>query len=419
MQGTARGKVGDMVFARVKGQQTSRLYNPQVSNPRSSGQVYQRTIFADAVKFFTRGNKALFKFAFEDKKQTESDYNAFMRVNAKRGVNISKAAYDNFDYPALGNWIMTKGSLFPIQAYLGGAPVGSDTDLVVDMKISATGTAPITVGQFSKLLIDSGHFVAGDILTFLVIRSYFEDNLPQVEPEATGSSEWLLQQMIVNPDDVRLLSDFETGYEAVINGGNLYLRSTQPIAGADYNSAVAIHSRNTTSGLKVSTQEIVNDQRTQYAIEAAREESYIAQVIASWQIQQTTARPDAILQGSIAQEAISLSDIFTSAETSAGGAIVNDKAPFVQTNVQLISGDEGTDLIVINFAQGAGVQESMFTATVVMGTVSITNIAVGTNSVTFEVDSGIVDAMTPFVVNMFYNGQLLATSTGDVDVNEP
>lgn len=418
MQGTARGKVGDTVFARVKGQQTARLYNPQVTNPRSSGQVYQRTIFADAVKFFTRGNKALFKFAFEDKKQSESDYNAFMRVNAKRGVNISKKAYDNYDYPALGNWIMTKGSLYPMETRLDGGGVTSDTNLLVNFKINYTGEVPQTVGQLARVLIASGHYVAGDILTFVMIRSYYEDNLPQVEPEATGSSEWLIHQIILNPDDVRLLNDVETGYECFVANSTLYIATTGSILGADYNSAAAIHSRNTTSGLKVSTQEIVNDQRTIYAIEAAREESYIAQVIASWQMQAQEVRPDAILQGAVAQTSVNIADVFTTAEAQAGGSIENEKAPFIETGVNL-NADQSTDAIAIHFVNGTPVGEDDFSLVSVAGGVSIDILSVEGTTVNVALDAPAVDADTPFVANLMYHGQLLATITGTIVPEEP
>ena len=109
--GMARGAVGDIVFSRLKGQQVARARNRQPANPRTSSQMYQRALFTDAVKFYTRGRRNLFQFAFENKKENESDYNAFMRENAKRGVVISKAAFDNYGYPALGNFIMSKAFL--------------------------------------------------------------------------------------------------------------------------------------------------------------------------------------------------------------------------------------------------------------------------------------------------------------------
>lgn len=311
MQGTARGRVGDIVFSRVKGQQTSRVYNPQVTNPRSSGQMYQRTIFADAVKFFTRGNKELFKFAFEDKKESESDYNAFMRNNAKRGVCISKAAFDNYDYPALGNWMMTKGSLYPTDVIVGGTTGVSEQNLVVNLRVHHEGAVPTTIGQLASALVTSGHYAADDILTIVMIRSYFDDNLPQIAPETTGSSEWIINQAKLSLNDERALADLFNGYECRIIDDMLCLVTTSSPLGADYNSAAAIHSRNTPSGLKVSTQVLVNDERTGYAIDEARTDAYIQQVIASWKAAKSVVSPDAILQGSVAPAPVAgISDFF-------------------------------------------------------------------------------------------------------------
>ena len=62
----------------------------------------QRAAFAASVKFFKHSQQALFKFAFEDKTQKESDYNAFMRHNVAYFGAYNKVACDNPSLPALG-----------------------------------------------------------------------------------------------------------------------------------------------------------------------------------------------------------------------------------------------------------------------------------------------------------------------------
>lgn len=109
--GRATGKLGQIVLSNVKGQQIARAWQPKVANPRTSVQQIQRAKFAIAVKFYKRATQNLFKFAYEDKRKTESDYNAFMRHNVERSIILNRVAYDNLNFPALGEWVISVGSL--------------------------------------------------------------------------------------------------------------------------------------------------------------------------------------------------------------------------------------------------------------------------------------------------------------------
>lgn len=109
--GRASGKLGQIVLSNVKGQQIARAWQPKVANPRTSVQQIQRAKFANAVKFYKRATQNLFNFAYEDKRKTESDYNAFMRHNVERSLILNRVAYDNLNFPALGEWVISVGSL--------------------------------------------------------------------------------------------------------------------------------------------------------------------------------------------------------------------------------------------------------------------------------------------------------------------
>ena len=87
--GNASGKLGQVVLSTMKGQQIARAWQPKVANPKTSQQQLQRAKFANSVKFFKRAQQNLFKFAFEDRRKNESDYNAFMRHNV-----VSSAVLD-------------------------------------------------------------------------------------------------------------------------------------------------------------------------------------------------------------------------------------------------------------------------------------------------------------------------------------
>lgn len=299
--GHARGKVGSLVFSRIKGQQTTRARNFNPTNPRTASQMYQRALFSDAVKFFTRGRRNLFTFAFEDKKATESDYNAFMRNNAKRGVVISKEAFDLYGYPALGNWLMTKGTLQPLAAQktASGGPY-------LQISKPSSVMSVTTLGQLSQFLVDGDQWMDGDVITFVTITFSPTTGIPSVTPPEDSATTWELAQVQLDLSSTQPITDFGVNvtYDPPETAGETALLDiTQTIEGLAGNQAyVIIHSRNTTSGLRVSTQELQLTTATAAVIEAARQRSYIDAVVESWRAtQKAPVVSEAVLQGSIAQ----------------------------------------------------------------------------------------------------------------------
>lgn len=298
--GMARGAVGDIVFSRLKGQQVARARNRQPANPRTSSQMYQRALFTDAVKFYTRGRRNLFQFAFENKKENESDYNAFMRENAKRGVVISKAAFDNYGYPALGNFIMSKGTLPPMNSLLGG------NGMRIEKSVPATTTPAVaTLGDISKIFIDGVDILDGDIITFVTIVVADSTGIPNVDGVG-GNTQWFINQIQLDANSTQPLSDYGLRASAIEpQDGISFVEVNQFIDILSSNSiasGVVIHSRNTANGVRVSTEELQLTNAATTAIEAARQRSYIDAVVESWRItQQAPVVSEAVMQGSIAQ----------------------------------------------------------------------------------------------------------------------
>lgn len=298
--GMARGAVGDVVFSRLKGQQVARARNRQPANPRTSSQMYQRALFTDAVKFYTRGRRNLFQFAFENKKANESDYNAFMRENAKRGVVISKAAFDNYGYPALGNFIMSKGTLPPmVESSL------TNKGMTIEKIFSATeAPAVATLGDISKILIDGVDTLAGDIITFVTIVVNDNTNVPSVDGVG-GNTTWVINQIQLDSNSTQPLIDYGLTAAQVFSEGSAVVNVTQgidTILNTTIAAGVVIHSRNTANGVRVSTEELQLNSVATTAIDAARQRSYIDAVVESWRItQQAPVVSEAVMQGSIAQ----------------------------------------------------------------------------------------------------------------------
>lgn len=168
--GNASGKLGQVVLSTVKGQQIARAWQPKVSNPKTSQQQLQRAKFANAVKFFRRAQQNLFKFAFEDKRKNESDYNAFMRHNVVSSAVLDRSVYDNFNYPALAdNWLLSYGSLGEINAE-NDEGYKSAVQLL-DLKLGTGEIENLTIASASQALVSKYKAVNGDYVTLVGVYS--------------------------------------------------------------------------------------------------------------------------------------------------------------------------------------------------------------------------------------------------------
>lgn len=301
--GMARGSVGDVTFYRDGGLQRARSRNRQPNNPRSSKQQTQRALFANCVKFYKLTASKFFKFAFENKKVNESDYNAFMRENLKRGVMISKTAFYTEPYPALGNWLISRGSLSTIR----NANDNNTPEPVFDLGVpySSIPSANITIGEISTAMVASGRYQVGDIITIVKYLSD-GDNIPTATPNAETDylqTLFVYYQFLVDPNNSNTFASIFPSvplfFMTTTSTGNLAINYGYDAesAGEDwragYTSATVIHSRNTSTGLRVSTQELTLNPRMTAAIEtAATDANYRSAVLADW-----SAEGLAILQG--------------------------------------------------------------------------------------------------------------------------
>lgn len=296
LMGYSRGSVGDVTFARIKGQQIARARNRNPKNPKTNKQSIQRGRFAAAVKFYTRGNQNYYKYAYENKKQVESDYNAFMRENVRRAPAISREAFNNYDYPVFAPFLMAKGSLTPFNNSI------ADGKVVVDLGVAAPSTLPTTVAELTAVLVENEAFKAGDIITLVTINSNFDGTYPSAAGTGEGKPQWDIKQIILDSTVTDTLAS-TLGLAAVSQDGALVLTDADgtTLLSGIYAAFTCVHTRNTDGGLKASTQEFVLNTAAATAYEAGYDAAYKAAVIASWQAEGSVdAQPEAILQGSIA-----------------------------------------------------------------------------------------------------------------------
>ena len=294
--GMSRGSVGDVTFYRSGGSQRARARNRKPANPMTVRQQTQRAKFANAVKFHKQVTSNFFRFAYEDKKVNESDYNAFMRHNVGNSGFIGAMASKISSWPALGQWEVTSGSLPEIE-------VTSNVDaahFAVDLGVKGNLT---TVGALSSALIALGDiWREGDILTVLLYRATSAGSLPTVDTETvhTASSSYL--QIVLNSSDTTTLSSLVGNLGGIGYKMSVDVEDGFNVTGTDASLATAfetdllqcavIHSRNTAGGLLVSTQSMVANM-SQVITDALTEGgTYYNAVLADWD-----AAAEAVLQG--------------------------------------------------------------------------------------------------------------------------
>lgn len=292
---TARGKIGNTVVSVVRGQRIERAYQPSVNNPRTPNQMVQRAKFFSAVEFYKEANKAFFKMAFEDKRQTESDYNAFMRHNVASAPMLSRATFWASDgvYEPVSpwKWQLTQGSLeAPVVTPNGG----ESWEYNVNFQGVTVGETTTTIGALSQLLIASGLYQQGDIVTiveYITNRGDISaDDGPDKDPVMLGANSklpstprFLVKQFAVNTADTRPIGNF--GMK--VNNGKLIFTGVEVSTVQDgsievLRFAAMIVSRPGAT-LKVSTSYLVADSYTQPFLEVYATDGWQQGVLQQWQ----------------------------------------------------------------------------------------------------------------------------------------
>ena len=342
--GSAKGKVGNLVLYTRKGSQITRAYQSTVKNPKTSGQMLQRAKFSNAVKFYQKAVQHFFKFAYQDQKQTETAFNAFMRHNVDRACLLRKDEVSDPYFPAFGRWQMSQGSL--------AAPMvpkfANENCLFANTGIKGTEK---TVADLSSILIGQGYHV-GDIITFVCISSLvtsvdfdlsnYYDSGNLVQPQ------WDIRQFVVSTSDQTAISDIPSlgpsvGILSAVNGG-LQFAFTNP----QYSNAAAVIVTRKGNGVTyASNAELVPNSVALAMINATTTTAWIAEVTASWQSQ-----GDAILQGSVAKSkrtrAEGGSGTGETGGSTTGGSTAESKINTINGGSQALSIDKpGTTAVTI------------------------------------------------------------------------
>lgn len=242
LRGTKQRLAGTVLYQSM-GRTLQRELAPQVTNPRTPAQMSTRVRLANLVQLYKAG-RGWMKASFENKKQTQSDYNAFVSANlAGANVYLTKqqvAAGAGVVAPV----VITKGSLPPISLTV------QDVELVSDLKLGDVTVAGNTVGGISQALISNNPGInAGDQLSLIqFVQQTGQDGTPYVVCRA--------YEMIIDPNNQADINDFMPEFLSTnATGGNpnsLCIDETAPMGGYTF-----ILSRTVGSTIRVSSQSLV------------------------------------------------------------------------------------------------------------------------------------------------------------------
>lgn len=325
--GMRTGSTKSHTYQILKGQQITKDRVEHVNNPRSTAQMRQRLTFASAALFYKRAIQNLFKFAFEGKKQTESDYNAFMRANVSLAPTLSKWMLDRKQYtPSIAPWILSQGSLDTpnltvdpgekqLLALIAGAvplnPTGGDVakaiiaqypslkdgDILTHVQVCASGISANDVADAEN----SDTFIIGggeDFSPVMQIRQV-RLNVADETPIADSSSPWadMISEAYM-PDGAQTSCICFLGFKGLDEdyaemGEQPYYETSRLM----YGSSI-IFSRPLAGGVKVSSSALLLNDETNKAYGIGRNDSWRNYAASTYEtIEQTSA--DNILQGSL------------------------------------------------------------------------------------------------------------------------
>ena len=193
-QGMARGKVGDVVFSRLNGQQISRVRNRSPRNPNTNKQLVQRAVMANIMAMYSAG-QTIFNHAFQGKAVGAENQREFMKsnVNLLRSLVVSEMNAGTAAADCKGH-VGVRG--MNIASPFEGAIISKGTYDQSVFTFENTGfklpvvNANETIGAYAARI----GLIPGDLYTFVAYGVGFDDvmaNLNVEEESASGNTDRL------------------------------------------------------------------------------------------------------------------------------------------------------------------------------------------------------------------------------------
>lgn len=220
-----RKKLGGSVIYQAMGQTRQRALAAEVANPRTQAQMTQRVRWSNLVNLY-RVNANWMKFAFETKKQSQSDYNKFMSLNVATSPIFLPKQVAAAGGCIVAPYIITQGSLPSIEA----VEVSENwyTNLYLESANSINQNT--TIGALSADLLQHNPALReGDQLSFI--------RMTQQTNSSTGVPYVVVRkyEFILSLNDTRLYKDFwpidVVMAEDYGNGGVVFVNNTDNAGG--------------------------------------------------------------------------------------------------------------------------------------------------------------------------------------------
>lgn len=166
-QGMARGKIGDVVFYRMNGEQMSRVRNRNPKNPRSNEQLYQRAVISTVMKAYSEG-KDIYDHAFEGYTVGEGCMRRFNSVNSRilRSQLVTDINTDRALNSQLGRFVWPKSD---VSVPINGLQVseGSAQQNMFNVAPNAITFTPWKANEKAADYLKRMGTTAGDLYTFV------------------------------------------------------------------------------------------------------------------------------------------------------------------------------------------------------------------------------------------------------------
>lgn len=197
LKGTKQ-KLGGSVLYQAMGQTRQRELAANVANPRTNSQMEQRTRWANLVNFY-RANAGWMKFAYETKKQNQSEYNKFMSLNVPSARIYLPKSIASQGGCVVDAYQMTQGSLASVEVVKNGAAWQTNLYLVSATNLDENST----IGEVTAQLLPANPALReGDQLSFL--------RFTQMTNTSTGVPFVVVRkyEVILKANDTRRFFDF-------------------------------------------------------------------------------------------------------------------------------------------------------------------------------------------------------------------
>lgn len=199
MRGASQ-RLGGMVLYQLKGQTLARELAPAVSNPRTPAQMDNRVRLQNVVSVY-RANREWMKGAFENKKEKESDYNAFVSANLASSQVAFTKAQAAAGAAVAAPYQITSGSLGSIEQQV------TDSVLETNLYLGNMDITPATtVGEFAAALIANNNNIVQGMQLSLIL------NIQQVN-QVTGIPYIITRayEVLLDSSSTELLSAYMPG----------------------------------------------------------------------------------------------------------------------------------------------------------------------------------------------------------------